>query len=218
MRVRIPNLLVLESIAIDRQATCAVAGSRVATLHHEAIDDPVEAVALVVILGTLLASAECAEVLRSLWHVLVENLKDDAARLEAFLAFFAYRHVKVGLHVVLIKLWQLVVVLGSLYCGLIVVDAFREEGGKTFLLLGGESSLLFLDGLELGSQVAVCWSNFDCCLDVVHSFSKLTNFHVGNTTQVKCLRRLSINLNSFCAVLNCVSEVASVVRAHGHVL
>ena len=218
MRVRIPDLLVLESIAIDGQATSAVAGSRVTTLHHEAIDDPVEAVALVVILGTLLTSAECAEVLRSLWHVLVENFKDNTARLEAFLSFFANGHVKVSLHVVLIELWQLVVVLGSLHCGLIVIDAFREEGGKTFLLLGGESGLLFLDGFKLGSQVAVSWSDLDSCLNVVHSFSKLTNFHVSHTTQVKCLRCLSINLNSLCAVLNCVSEVASVVRAHGHVL
>ena len=42
-----PDALVVELVTVDGLATGAVALSSVATLHHEALDNPVELVALV---------------------------------------------------------------------------------------------------------------------------------------------------------------------------
>ena len=85
---------------------------------------------------------------------------------------------------------------------LIIVDTLSEERGKTFFLLGGKCGLLLLDGLKLGTQVAVLGRDLNCTLDVVHRISQLTNFHVGDTAQVQCLCCVRVDLKCLRAVLN----------------
>ena len=214
VRVRVPNLLVVEPIAVDAHATSAISSRGVTSLHHEVINDPVEAVALVVILLSLLSCAECAEVLCRLGHSLVEKLKDNSALLVALFSFLTDCDVEEGLLVILVELRKLMEGLGLLDLFLVIVDTRSEEIGKTLFLLGGKGGLLLLDGLKLGTQVAILRCNLDCALDVVHRISKLTNFHVGNTAQVKCLRCLCVDLERLRAVLNGVSVVTRIVRAH----
>ena len=214
VRVRVPNLLVVEPITVDAHATSAISSRGVTSLHHEVINDPVEAVALVVILLSLLSCAECAEVLCRLGHSLVEKLKDNSALLVALFSFLTDCDVEVGLLVILVELRKLMEGLGLLDLFLVIVDTRSEEIGKTLFLLGGKGGLLLLDGLKLGTQVAILRCNLDCTLDVVHRISKLTNFHVGNTAQVKCLRCLCVDLERLRAVLNGVSVVTRIVRAH----
>jgi hypothetical protein len=78
------EVLVLELLAVDGLSAGAVAAGEVTTLKHELGDDAVEAGALEVerlarLAGTLLASAEGAEVLSGLGDLVLEELHDDAA-------------------------------------------------------------------------------------------------------------------------------------------
>ena len=97
--MRQPNLLISKLLAVNALATGSVSSCRITALHHEAIDDAMEAVVLVVELRSLLACAECAEVLSRLRHLLVKDLKDYTARLESILSLFANSDIKEGLDV-----------------------------------------------------------------------------------------------------------------------
>ena len=99
MGMRQPNLLISKLLAVNALATGSVSSCRITALHHEAIDDAMEAVVLVVELRSLLACAERAEVLGRLRHLLVKDLKDYTARLESILSLFANSDIKEGLDV-----------------------------------------------------------------------------------------------------------------------
>ena len=104
MRVRVPNLLVVESISVNAHTTCAVSSRGVSSLHHEVVNDPVEAIALVVVLLSLFTCAERAEVLCCLGHGLVEKLEHNSTLLVALLSFLTNCDVEVGLLIFPVKL------------------------------------------------------------------------------------------------------------------
>ena len=59
--MRVPLSFVIKPTSVDTHAICVV----VPALHHKVRNNPVEAVALVMMLLSLLASAEAAEILSS---------------------------------------------------------------------------------------------------------------------------------------------------------
>ena len=87
-RVLVDEVLVREGAAVDRLTACAVADREVATLGHEARDDPMEVAPFVVERLSasslpLLTSAEGTEVLRSFWSVGVQAHDDTPSVLLA---------------------------------------------------------------------------------------------------------------------------------------
>mmetsp|Transcript_3679 Transcript_3679/g.6258 ORF Transcript_3679/g.6258 Transcript_3679/m.6258 type:complete len:270 (+) Transcript_3679:43-852(+) len=122
-----PDLLVLKLLAVDAVASSPVLVGDVSSLRHESLDDPVEDVALVVVVGSLLSRADGPEVLGSLWHLLGEDLEDDPLLLRCGLALTRDLDVEVGLCVLWVELGQLGedgLLLGRL---LLVVDTLGEE-------------------------------------------------------------------------------------------
>ncbi|GIX62261.1 pentatricopeptide repeat-containing protein [Babesia caballi] len=79
--VLVDERLVVELVAVDADAARAVAVGDVAALHHEALDEPVELVALVV--DVRLFVAELLEVLDGLGHRVLEERDDQPAALLA---------------------------------------------------------------------------------------------------------------------------------------
>jgi len=71
------EVLVLELVAVDGLSTGSVVVGEVSTLAHEVGDDTVEAGALVA--EALLAGAQGAEVLGSLWHNIGSQLHNNSA-------------------------------------------------------------------------------------------------------------------------------------------
>jgi len=62
--VRVPYLLVIELLTVDRNTTSSIAGSGVTTLSHEALNNSVELVTFVVLaIATVLTSAKTSKVL-----------------------------------------------------------------------------------------------------------------------------------------------------------
>ena len=212
MRMRVPNLLVVKPITVDAHPSRAISHRSVASLHHEACNDTMEAVALVVKLFALFARAQSPEVLTGLGHV-SEELEDNAARLVALFPLSANRDIKVGLRVFGVEGWQRVVPLGDLDRLLLVVDTFCEEGCETLLLLLSLACLLLLDGFELVAKVAIGRGDLDRSLDVGHSFIKITAFHVSHAAQVKGLCGVGINLDRLRAVNDSFTVVLSIVCA-----
>ena len=70
-----PDALIVEFVTVDGLAASAILVGDVTALHHEALDDPVEDVALVMKSLTLLTCADNAEILCSLRDLLGEQLE-----------------------------------------------------------------------------------------------------------------------------------------------
>ena len=92
-----PDTLIVEFVAVDGLPTSAILVGDVTSLHHEALDDSVEDVALVMKALTLLTCADCAEIFSCLRDLLGEELEDDSASDWLFTSDF---NVKVDLGVV----------------------------------------------------------------------------------------------------------------------
>ena len=80
------EVLIVKFITIDRFPSASVKLSKITSLNHKIWNDSVENGALVVkrlagLANSLLASAESAEVLSSLWDVVSEQTKDDTSLL-----------------------------------------------------------------------------------------------------------------------------------------
>ena len=147
-----PDSLVCELAAIDALATSAVLVGDVSALHHELRDDAVEDVVLVA--EALVASADGSEVLSSLGHMLVEQLKHHSALLESFFALFTDGKVEVGLGVACGELWQGQILL-DLGDRLLAVESLGEDCLHLLLLGTQVICTQLLDFLELVSQVLV---------------------------------------------------------------
>ena len=95
--MREPDTLIVEFVTVDGLAASAILVGDVTTLHHEALNDPVEDVALVMKSLTLLTCADHAEILCCLRDLLGEQFEDDSAGEWFFSSDF---NVKVDLRVV----------------------------------------------------------------------------------------------------------------------
>jgi len=144
----------------------------------------VEAVALVVVLGSFFTCAKCAEVFCCFRHCLVKDFKDDTRLLVAFLALSTNRNVEVGLDIVLVKLWKAVVILLYLYGILVVVNTLTEESSEASLLLLGLIGFFLFNGLELGSHVRICRHQLDGSFDVDHCLVKFVKSLFSNRAEV----------------------------------
>jgi len=128
VRVRIPDSLVVEFLSINALSTCAIAGSGVATLDHEAFDQSVELVALKVARSALFASAQSSEVFSCNRHIVVEQFDNHAAMLFFFNCFWAFHlDIEIHLRVVRVKIGQLVVNLCHYCRRFLFVDSLIEE-------------------------------------------------------------------------------------------
>ena len=125
--VRQPNLLISKLLTVNALATGSISSCRITALHHEPIDDTMEAVVFVVILGPFLTGAECAEVLCRLGHLPVKDFKDYTARLEPFLSLLTDRDIKEGLDILWAELRQGVKITCRHDSLLIVVDSLTKE-------------------------------------------------------------------------------------------
>ena len=74
-----PDTLIVEFVTVYGLPASAILVGDVTSLHHEALDDSVEDVALVMKPLTLLTCANCAEIFSSLRDLLGEQFKDDSA-------------------------------------------------------------------------------------------------------------------------------------------
>ena len=103
--VRVPDLFVVELVAVDAHTSGAVLVCRVTALRHEALDDSVENVALIVqVLVVSLARADDAEILRSQRHRLAEEFEDNTPG-EVRLLLVADRNIEEGLLILWVELW-----------------------------------------------------------------------------------------------------------------
>ena len=76
--MREPDTLIVEFVTVDGLSASAVLVGDVTALHHEALDDSVEDVALVMKSLALLTCADHAEILCCLRNLLGEQLEDDS--------------------------------------------------------------------------------------------------------------------------------------------
>ena len=74
-----PDTLIVEFVTIDGLAASAILVGDVTALHHEALNDSVEDVALVMKSLPLLTSTDHAEILCCLRDLLGEQFEDDSA-------------------------------------------------------------------------------------------------------------------------------------------
>ena len=95
--MREPDTLIVEFVTIDGLSASAILVGDVTTLHHEALDDPVEDVALVMKTLALLTCTDHAEILCCLRNLLGEQFEDDSAGEWLFTSDF---NVEVDLRVV----------------------------------------------------------------------------------------------------------------------
>jgi hypothetical protein len=136
VRVGVPNLLISKLLSVDGHATGAVAHGGVAALHHEAFNDTVELVSLVVLaLTSVLTRAKASEVFTGLGHVSKE-LEDHTLLEVVLVSLLANGHVEVHLGVLGVEGRQAVVVFVNLCRFFLVVDALGEELLHSSLLAG----------------------------------------------------------------------------------
>lgn len=74
-----PDTLIVEFVTVYRLPTSAILVGDVTSLHHEALDDSVEDVTLVMKPLALLTCADHAEIFSSLRDLLGEQFEDDSA-------------------------------------------------------------------------------------------------------------------------------------------
>jgi hypothetical protein len=214
--VRVPDPFVFEFVAVDALATCAVAHCRVATLHHEVLDNPVELVSFVVEVASLLARAVNSKVLSCLGHCLVKKFHHNSTFIVAFLAFVADLDVEEDLLVFQVEVWQLVELRRWRF--LIVVDTFLKELLHCCRLACTLFLLRFLYCLKMGSEVLVLWIQFNSVSNVFTGFVILMGLHECHTSQKQGFDGLFVNVQSLGAVHDGLFEVSCVVCANAHVL
>jgi len=101
--MREPHSFIIKFVTINAFTSSAVLISDVTSLHHEVFDDAMEDVAFVAE-TVLLTSTDASKVFSSLWHLLIEELKDHSSFVMAFFSFFTNLDVEVGLRVVNVEL------------------------------------------------------------------------------------------------------------------
>lgn len=121
--MREPDAFIIEFVTIDGLPTSAILAGDVTALHHEALDDSVEDVALVMKSLALLTSANCAEIFGSLRDLLGEQFEDDSASDRLFTSDF---NVKVDLRVVDLEFRESICLPLLDWGSLFIVQALRE--------------------------------------------------------------------------------------------
>lgn len=189
VRVRVPNLLVIEFVAINTNATSAIAFGSVSSLGHEAPDDAVEDIAFVVQLwGSFFASTNCAEVLCRQWHRLTKNFKDNAT-LELNGVWWSDANVKIRLNVFRIKVRHLRVNTLLLHALLVLIETPRKS--ESLVSSINLSSLRFIrcyglfELLKCITRLFVVRLQIDCRFQVCCRLFEVLNLHTGHTSQIK---------------------------------
>ena len=115
-----PDTLIVEFATVDGLPASAILVGDVTSLHHEALDDSVEDVALVMKSLALLTCADYAEIFSSLRDLLGEQFEDDSASDWLFTSNF---NVKVDLWVVKLEFRESICLLLFDWDSLFIVQA-----------------------------------------------------------------------------------------------
>jgi hypothetical protein len=115
-----PDTLIIEFVTVYGLPASAILVGDVTSLHHEALDDSVEDVALVMKSLTLLTCADHAEIFSSLRDLLGEQFEDDSASNWLVTSDF---NVKVDLRVVDLEFRESICLLLLDWYSLLIVQA-----------------------------------------------------------------------------------------------
>jgi len=102
-----PDAFISELLSVNAFASSSVSHGGVSTLHHEAVDDSVEGIALVRGDSFLFSSAQSAEVLSSDRDLVIEELENDTTLLRNSRSFGLDLNIKVDLRVALVEVREL---------------------------------------------------------------------------------------------------------------
>jgi len=102
-----PDAFISELLSVNTFASSSVSHGGVSTLHHKAVDDSVERIALVRGDSFLLSSAQSAEVLSGDGDLIVEELENNTTLLRDSRSFGLNLDIKVDLRVALVEVGKL---------------------------------------------------------------------------------------------------------------
>ena len=104
--MREPNAFILESLAINTDASNSISKCSVSTLHQKVGYNPMELISFVMVLDSFFSRAESSEILSSLGDLLSEQFKNDSSSHVILCVFLSNFYIEVGLSILRIKLWK----------------------------------------------------------------------------------------------------------------
>lgn len=220
MRVGVPNLLIIEFVAVDRFTASSVSVCRVSTLHHEALDHAVEPVTFVVeakALAAIITGAETSKVLTSLGDVR-KKLKDNALLNVVILTFSANRDVEEHLGILGLEFGQFIKNFLNFACLFFIVNSFAEEFLHSSFLRLLLCGLLYLDELPVVSVGLVLGVNHNSGLAVPGRIVKRISLKVSVRPQEQSFGSLLIKANCLIAAPKGFPVITSLVADDSGVL
>ena len=209
MRMRQPNLLIIESTAVNTGATVARLAIIIAAVDVFAWFDAVENAVDVVPAPAFFTRAEALKCFGCIWYSIFKYLEDDSAPLLILLIVcgIANANVEIALVVFGVEWWKLIICRMTLRIRLFFVNTIREH---VFVFVG-----CFL--IDLQSDLLQCFElctvlfflrvDFDYGFDVLNSLIILLQFEISCVAMVEGFVSCGLFLQDFCTKVYGVSVI-----------